>query len=210
MGCHFLLQGIFPIQGSNPCLLHWQADSLLLIISYNHSVLWDAQNYWPYSSCNWKSVVFLPTSSCFPHPSAPAATLPLYFYEFLFLRFYIWVILCSICCFLSFFLFKKYLIIWLDCLGCGTWTLSCDIWDLVPWPGIKLQPPVLGAQSFSHWTTREVPLWFSVWCLSLSTMPSRFIHVVTNGGVVFWPYQVACGILIHRQGIEPKSSTVKA
>ena len=31
VGCHFLLQGIFLIQGSNPyllCLLHWQADSL--------------------------------------------------------------------------------------------------------------------------------------------------------------------------------------
>ena len=30
MGCHFFLQGIFPIQGSNLCLLHWQADSLPL------------------------------------------------------------------------------------------------------------------------------------------------------------------------------------
>ena len=33
LGCHFLPQGIFPIQGSNPsllCLLHWQVDSLLL------------------------------------------------------------------------------------------------------------------------------------------------------------------------------------
>ena len=27
MGCHSLLQGIFLIQGSNPSLLHWQADS---------------------------------------------------------------------------------------------------------------------------------------------------------------------------------------
>ena len=27
MGCHFLLQGIFLIQGSNSRLLHWQADS---------------------------------------------------------------------------------------------------------------------------------------------------------------------------------------
>ena len=27
MGCHFLLQGMFPIQGSNLCLLHWKADS---------------------------------------------------------------------------------------------------------------------------------------------------------------------------------------
>ena len=28
MGCHCLLQGIFLTQGSNPCLLHGQADSL--------------------------------------------------------------------------------------------------------------------------------------------------------------------------------------
>ena len=30
MGGHFLLQGIFPTQGSNLRLLRWQADSLLL------------------------------------------------------------------------------------------------------------------------------------------------------------------------------------
>ena len=30
LGCHFLLQGIFPTQGSNPNLLHQQADSLPL------------------------------------------------------------------------------------------------------------------------------------------------------------------------------------
>ena len=30
MGCNFLLQGIFPTQGLNPCLLHWQEDSLPL------------------------------------------------------------------------------------------------------------------------------------------------------------------------------------
>ena len=29
-GCHFLLQGTFLTQGSNPCLLHWQAGSLPL------------------------------------------------------------------------------------------------------------------------------------------------------------------------------------
>ena len=28
VGCHALLQGIFPTPGSNPCLLCWQADSL--------------------------------------------------------------------------------------------------------------------------------------------------------------------------------------
>ena len=34
VGCHFILQGIFLIQGSNPrllCLLPWQANSLLLV-----------------------------------------------------------------------------------------------------------------------------------------------------------------------------------
>ena len=30
VGCQFVLQGIFLTQGLNPCLLHWQADSLLL------------------------------------------------------------------------------------------------------------------------------------------------------------------------------------
>ena len=30
VGCHLLLQGIFPTQGSNSCLLHWWADSLPL------------------------------------------------------------------------------------------------------------------------------------------------------------------------------------
>ena len=30
VGCHFLLQGIFPNQGSDQCLRDWQADSLPL------------------------------------------------------------------------------------------------------------------------------------------------------------------------------------
>ena len=35
VGCHALLQGIFPTQGSNPCLLYllyWQAGSLPLVL----------------------------------------------------------------------------------------------------------------------------------------------------------------------------------
>ena len=30
VSCHFLLRGIFLTQGLNPCLLHWQVDSLPL------------------------------------------------------------------------------------------------------------------------------------------------------------------------------------
>ena len=29
-GCHFLLQEIFPTQGFNPQLMHWQAGSLMM------------------------------------------------------------------------------------------------------------------------------------------------------------------------------------
>ena len=41
--------------------------------------------------------------------------------------------------------------------SCIMRTLSCGTWDLVPWPGMEPGALVLGAQSLSHWTTREVP-----------------------------------------------------
>ena len=33
---------------------------------------------------------------------------------------------------------------------------NCSIWDLVPWPGMELEPPALRAWNLGHWTTREV------------------------------------------------------
>ena len=39
MGCHVLLQGFFPTQGLNPCLLHWQAGSLPLSHLGNPGIL---------------------------------------------------------------------------------------------------------------------------------------------------------------------------
>ena len=44
------------------------------------------------------------------------------------------------------------IVIYLVMLGLG-----CSMWDLAPRPGIEPGPPALGAQSSSHWTTREVP-----------------------------------------------------
>ena len=41
------------------------------------------------------------------------------------------------------------------------------------------EPPPLGVQSLSHWTTREVPL-FLFQCLSLTS------HFLSSGGIVFW------------------------
>ena len=46
--CHFLLQGIFPIQGSNLCLSHlphWSADSLPV-------TTWEAPSYWKIKTQN--------------------------------------------------------------------------------------------------------------------------------------------------------------
>ena len=40
--------------------------------------------------------------------------------------------------------------------SCGVKILSCSMWDLVLWPGIKPRPPSLGAWSLSHRTTSEV------------------------------------------------------
>ena len=34
--------------------------------------------------------------------------------------------------------------------------LDLNLWNLVPWLGIKPEPTALGAQSLSRWTTREV------------------------------------------------------
>ena len=43
-------------------------------------------------------------------------------------------------------------------LSCGIRDLSCGIWNLVPWPGIKPRPPALGVLSLNHWTTWEIPI----------------------------------------------------
>ena len=36
-------------------------------------------------------------------------------------------------------------------------TLSCGVWDVVPWSEMEPGPPALGAWSLNYWTTRDVP-----------------------------------------------------
>ena len=58
----------------------------------------------------------------------------------------------------GFFFLIFYLCIWLCWVliaTCGIF--SCGMQDLVPQPGIEPGSPTLGAQSLSHWATREVP-----------------------------------------------------
>ena len=44
----------------------------------------------------------------------------------------------------------------LSVVACRLWVAACVL-GLVPWPGIEPWPPAWGAQSLTHWTTREVP-----------------------------------------------------
>ena len=43
-------------------------------------------------------------------------------------------------------------------LSCGMRTLSCRMWDLVPWLGTEPGSPSLGMWSLSYWTTKGVPV----------------------------------------------------
>ena len=56
-----------------------------------------------------------------------------------------------------------YLLIYLTVLGLGCGTQDpCSMLELVLWPGVEPEPPVLGAQSLNHQTTRDVShLYFS-------------------------------------------------
>ena len=61
-------------------------------------------------------------------------------------------------------------------LSCSMQTLSGGMWDLVPWPETQFGPPALGAWSFSHWTTRAVPLvqfWITI--LMVVFVPLAFL-----------------------------------
>ena len=81
--------------------------------------------------------------------------LSLYILFFFFFNLFIWLCRVLVVAFRHSFSYItcKFLV-----AACGIF--SCGMWDLVPWPGIKPEPPTLGLQSLSHWTTTEVP-----WCL---------------------------------------------
>ena len=64
VGCHFLLQGIFPAQGSNTCLLrllHWQEGSFLLALPGKPILDFIAKTEYSYTlfyKCSQSSKVF--------------------------------------------------------------------------------------------------------------------------------------------------------
>ena len=51
-------------------------------------------------------------------------------------------------------------------------TLSCCLWDLVPWPGLGPRLPAFGAQSLSHCSNREGPWGKHLTCIISFNSPS--------------------------------------
>ena len=72
---------------------------------------------------------------------------------------------------------------------CGLLVAAC-MWDLVPWPGVKPGPPALGAQSLTHWTTREVPKMHPLFFF-------KFLFI----------YLWLCWVLVSVRGISPVAAS---
>ena len=107
-------------------------------------------------------------------------------------------ILCASVYFVYFF--KLIYLAALD-LNCGTGDLfvpacgifSCGRWDLVPWLGFKSGPLALGAQSLSHWTTREV-----LFCPCLNWfvgLGGELYAQIICSSKIFWEFWCSLGIL---------------
>ena len=74
------------------------------------------------------------------------------------------------------------------------WTLNCGMWDLVSWPGIEPGEPASRVQSLSHWTTREVPKYFSfknTGLLFCFLFPNLWMIVLTTPSTV----NIFCSLL---------------
>ena len=65
---------------------------------------------------------------------------------------------------LSDFHFHYYLFLLGWVLVTAHWIFTFNMWDLVPWPGIKPRLHALGEQSLRQWTIREVLHIFLRWC----------------------------------------------
>ena len=65
-------------------------------------------------------------------------------------------------------------------------TLSCSVWDLVPWPEIKPRHPALGVWYLSHWTTREIPI-IQFLVLKITFKRNRRVNGHLPSGLGLWP-----------------------
>ena len=98
-------------------------------------------------------------------------------------------------------------------MACGSF--SCSMWNAVPQPGIKPRLPASGAQSLSHWTTREVPtlLYFLIkifpTCINMASQRTPASSPLLSGQI---PGGVLYGIPISKTlfGITKKKKIIQS
>ena len=93
-------------------------------------------------------------------------------------------------------------------LGCSIQTPSCDMWDLVPWPGID-PGLIVGAWNVSHWCTKEVLCGtHSCFTLAAFEINSAFL---TRANVGFGPWipHPAPSVFLGRVPPTPKAASFK-
>ena len=146
MGCHFLFQGIFLIQGSNLhllSLLHWQAGSLPLVTPGK-----------PFRICNMRITMPAWKSSWHETKSGTLQELTNTSLSFFKKKLFIYLAPPGLSCGIA---GSSIVVSAFRFFSCDMRTLSCGMWDLVSWSRMEPGPPPLGARSLSHWTIREVP-----------------------------------------------------
>ena len=72
----------------------------------------------------------------------------------------------------------------------GSTGLSCSLWDLLPRQRLEPRPPALGAQSLSHWTTRDVPKHTIFLKLHFKYLIMRFIQIYPFLCLKFQPWWI--------------------
>ena len=75
-------------------------------------------------------------------------------------------------------------LLWVLVAACGI--LSCGVWDLAPWLGIKPRPPALGAWSLNHWNTREVLVFFGGGRFAGSLLLRKPLSSCCEGFSLWW------------------------
>ena len=148
MDCHFLLQGIFLTQGSNPCFLHplhWQAGFFFFLplmlpgkpciyTGWSKSSFGFLTRYPGKTPVNFQPIQYIP--KLIVATSGVPGQLKCY---------------CLLSILGAFHILKRFysfLYFWLHPTACGI---------PAPQPGIKPVAPALEVQSLNHWMAGEVP-----------------------------------------------------
>ena len=90
--------------------------------------------------------------------------------------------------------------------------LSCGMWDLVPWPGIRPRPPSLGVWSFSQWTTREAQqcLFLKNCCYFIMLLYVQFTCSAMSNSATPWTAACQASLSVNNSWSPPEPMSIKS